>query len=288
MIHRSLVPALLALLLATTASPGAQVGSRDALHRALDEILDVYVRDGLVYYRALRSERRSLDAYLAALDRLTETDVAAWSRDEQIALWLNAYNGHVLKSVIDRYPIDGRAAEYPRNSIRQISGVFERAPRRVAGRSLTLDQIEVDVLGAFGDPRVTLALGRGSVGGGRLRSEAFAAGRLEEQLKSVAAEFTTRQELLRIDAGGGTVSVTPILSWREALFVGAYADKADARFAQRSPVERALVAFILPNLLPGEREFVQRNEFKVTFHAYDWRLNDLTGGAPSDRAAHVD
>jgi hypothetical protein len=278
MILRSALSALLALFLVVAASPSAQVGSREALHRALDDVLDVYVRDGLVYYRALRSERRSLDAYLGALERLTPGDVGGWSRDEQIALWLNAYNAHVLKAVIDRYPIDGRAEGYPRNSIRQIPGVFERTPRRVAGRSLTLDQVEVEVLAAFGDPRVTLALGRGSVGGGRLRSEAFAAGRLEEQLKSVAAEFATRQELLRIDANDGIVSVTPILSWREALFTGAYAEKADARFAQRSPVERALVAFILPNLLPGERDFIQRNTFRVTFHEYDWRLNDLTGG----------
>ena len=274
---RTVCSALLAALLVVTAAPGAQVGSRDSLHGPLDEVLDVYVRDGLVYYRALRSERRRLDAYLGTLERL---DADGWPREEQIALWLNAYNAHVLKAVIDRYPIDGRAAGYPRNSIRQIPGVFERTPRRVAGKNLSLDQIETEVLAAFEDPRVTLALGRGSVGGGRLRSEAFTGERLGEQLRSVAAEFTTRQELLRIDSGAGTVSVTPILSWREALFARAYADKVDARFSQRSPVERALVAFILPNLLPGEREFIQRNEFRMTYHEYDWRLNDLTGGAP--------
>ena len=76
------------------------------------------------------------------------------------------------------------------------------------------------------------------------------------------------------------MSVTPILSWREASFVAAYADRADPRFSSRSPIERAIVAFILPNLLPAERTFVQANQFTVSFHEYDWRLNDLTGGAP--------
>ena len=259
---------------------GAQTSGRGGLHGPLDEVLDVYVRDGLVYYRALRSERRKLDSYLAALERVTAGELAGRPREEQIAFWINAYNGHVLKAVIDRYPIAGRSAEYPRNSIRQIPGVFERAPRHVAGRRLTLDAMEREVLGGFGDPRVTLALGRGSVGGGRLRSEAFTGVDLETQLRSVAAEFTTRRELLRIDAPAGTVSVTPILSWREALFVAAYGDKADARFAQRSPLERALVAFVMPNLLPSEREFINRNDFRIIFHEYDWRLNDLTGGGP--------
>ena len=31
-------------------------------------------------------------------------------------------------------------------------------------------------------------------------------------------------------------------------------------------------------LLPLEREFVQKNEFRVAFQPFDWRLNDLTGG----------
>ena len=45
-----------------------------------------------------------------------------------------------------------------------------------------------------------LALGRGAIGGGRLRSEAFDAARLETQLAAVAAETLTRKEVVRIDA----------------------------------------------------------------------------------------
>jgi len=50
--------------------------------------------------------------------------------------------------------------------------------------------------------------------------------------------------------------------------------------AQRSPIERAIVAFVLPHLLPLEKELLQKNEFKLTYHPFDWRLNDLTGGSP--------
>ena len=83
--------------------------------------------------------------------------------------------------------------------------------------------------------------------------------------------------MLRIDRLTNQMSATPILSWREQEFVAAY-DKADPVFATRSPIERALIAFIKPNLLPLEKEFVGKNQFKVTFHEFDWRLNDLTGG----------
>ena len=84
--------------------------------------------------------------------------------------------------------------------------------------------------------------------------------------------------MVRIDRGGGQITVTPIVSWHEAEFVEAYDKGASGPFAQRSPVERALVAFFYKQLLPLEREFVQKNEFRVTYHPFDWRLNDLTGG----------
>ena len=74
------------------------------------------------------------------------------------------------------------ANAYPAKSIRQIPGAFERLTHRVAGRTLTLDQIEQTVLSGFGDPRVYLALGRGTEGGGRLRSEVFTDEKLEAQL----------------------------------------------------------------------------------------------------------
>ena len=35
-----------------------------------------------------------------------------------------------------------------------------------------------------------------------------------------------------------------------------------------------------PHRFPSEREFLALNTFQLKFGAYDWRLNDLTGGAP--------
>jgi hypothetical protein len=143
---------------------------------------------------------------------------------------------------------------------------------------VTLDEIEKSILAEFNEPRLSLALGRGAVGGGRLRSEAYTAARLPEQLEAIQAEFVTKDRLLKVDRTAGQISTTPILSWHEPEFVAAYGGKAPERFASRSPIERALIAFAAPNLLPLEKEFVEENQFKVTFQAFDWRLNDLTGG----------
>src|SRR5262245_41336714 len=261
------------------ASGAPQSGTSDALHRPLDQILDLNVRDGLVYYRALRSDRARLDRYAASLNVAPDV-YERWSREQKMAFWLNAYNAFVLQTVIDSYPIKGSSKSYPSNSVRQIPGAFEQSKHRAAGRSLTLDEIEKNVLPEFKDPRLYLALGRGAIGSGRLRSEAYVADRLKQQLDDLQQEFVSEQAMLKIDRSANVMSVTPIVSWRSAEFIQAYDAGATGPMAERSPIERAIVAFVAPKLLPLEKEFLQKNEFKVTYHPFDWRLNDLTGGAP--------
>jgi hypothetical protein len=245
------------------------------LHRPFDQLLDVYVRDGFVYYNALRIERRGIDAYVASLNSQAAESLAKGSGDEQKAFWINAYNALVLRTVIDHFPIRGRAKEYPAGSIRQIPGAFEKASHRVAGRQVSLDGIEKDILAPLGDARVFLALGRGSYGGGRLRSEAFDAPTIEQQLAAVAVESASRVELVAIDEASNVVTMSPLFSWREPIFVATFADKAAPAFAQRSALERAVLALISDHVSTPERLFLQKNAFKMQFHEYDWRLNDL-------------
>ena len=264
---------VLVLLLAGAALPSGREQSRDPLHSGFDQLLDLYVRDGFVYYSALRSDRARLDRYIADLGGASLT--ARESREQQLAFWINAYNAFVLRTVIDNFPIRGASKEYPRDSIRQIPGAFEKRTHRAAGRTVTLDQIEKEMLLPLGDARAFLALGRGSVGGGRLRSEAFDASRLNDQLDDVAAETVSRKEIVRVDAVANQLTVSPVFSWREAAFVESFAKQANAIFKERSPLERAVLGLIAPHLVGAEADMLNKNEFRMVFHEYDWRLNDL-------------
>jgi hypothetical protein len=273
--------AAIALIVALSVSTlGAQPETPvtvDAMHRPFDEILDIYVRDGLVYYFALRQERGKFDRYVQALGEVSAETLKSWSRERQLAYWINAYNAFVLRTVIDSYPIRGRATDYPANSIRQIPGAFERRTFRAGGRMLTLDAIEKDVIGEFGEPRALLALSRGAVGGPRLKSEAFSSERLESQLATMASELPTHRDLIFVDVSNERLSVNPLFSWREAIFTKALGDRAPAIYATRSPLERAVLALIDPLLVPSEAEFLRKNTFRMAFHDFDWKLNDLTG-----------
>src|SRR5436309_13172608 len=93
---------VLMMALGLVASPRAQ--------SAYDQLLDLYVRDGFVYYRALKQDRAKFDAYVAGLSTAA---IDQAPKDEQLAFWLNAYNAVVLRTIGGQYPIPRRTAEYP-------------------------------------------------------------------------------------------------------------------------------------------------------------------------------
>lgn len=252
----------------------------DALHVPFDALVDMHVRDGLVYYRALQADRGRLNRYIASLNAPSVVSgYAKWSDDQKKAFWLNAYNALVLRTVVGHYPIRGAAKGYPANSIRQIPGAFEKTPHTIAGKSVTLDHIETTILAEFDDPRVYLALGRGAIGSGRLRSEAFSTKGVDRQLAQTKAQFATTPRWARVDALTGKVSISPIVSWRSAAFIEEYADDS-FDLPKREPIERAVIGFLRPHLLEAEEEFIKKNTFQLTYEPFDWRLNDLTGGRP--------
>jgi hypothetical protein len=266
-----LVAIAIALIVSAT---HAQEPQAEAVRPAnvFDEILDTHVRDGWVRYRALKLDRAKLDGYI---DQLRNASVGRRTRDEQLAFWLNAYDALVLQTVIDHYPIRGRSSLYPPDSIRQIPGAFDKKLHLVAGRRLTLDQMEQRVLARFADPRVYFAISRGAVGGGRLRSEAFVGARVQEQLSSVANECSHRPQCIRFDREANKLWANQIFAWREKDFILRYATSPRSALERRKPIERAVIAFVEPTLLSTEREVVKSNTFQLAYQRFDWSLNDL-------------
>ncbi|HSL22466.1 MAG TPA: DUF547 domain-containing protein [Vicinamibacterales bacterium] len=259
---------LFAVLLAAPAFSQQPPSTADPLHRPFDQMLDLYVRDGLVYYRAVRADRARLTRYVTALGGVARATYNGWTREEKIAFWINAYNAFALQTAASAYPIRG-------NSIRNVPGAFDKRQHRAAGRMVTLDQIENTILQEFKDPRVYFSLGRAAMGSGRLRSEAYTSARLEEQLGRQTTEFLQEQEHVRIDQLDGTLAVSPIIGWHEAEFIAAYGGAERTKFANRSPIERAVLALVDSVLLPAERAYLDKGEFKVVYQEFDWTLNEL-------------
>jgi len=125
-------------------------------------VLSAYVDpNGMVNYKQLKADSKNLDAFVAEMADLTAGIYEKWSKVDKIAFWLNAYNACTLKAIIDNYPIRSsffKSAVYPKNSIRQIPGVWDKLKFNVMGKSLTLKHIEHNILRKeFDEPRIHTA-----------------------------------------------------------------------------------------------------------------------------------
>lgn len=248
----------------------------DQAHGAWDRILKAYTSDGLVSYAALKAEPKALESYLDSLGDVTEADYGAWNRDRQIAFWINAYNALTLKVILDHYPIEPSfpaTLRYPKNSIRQIPGVWKAFKFLVMKRAMTLDDIEHETLRKrFHEPRVHMALVCAARGCPPLRAEAYAGAKLEEQLDDQARLFLKDPAKFRIDRDAGRVHLSSIFKWFGGDFMEKYAP-AEA-FGGSHQAESASLSFISRYLDAEDRRYLAAGKYKVAYLDYDWSLNE--------------
>ncbi|MDF1797637.1 MAG: DUF547 domain-containing protein [Planctomycetota bacterium] len=220
----SIVPLMLS---ACSASPGAltstataPAGEFDHGHELLDGLLARHVRPNGVDYDGLANESEALDRYLAGLHAVGPDQLEGWSREQRYAFWINTYNAHILRLIVDAR----RAGEV--QSIRDLGGNLinriwdqELIPIQAlnpngASRLLTFSEVEHEILRPrFQDARVHAAINCASVSCPPLLPEAFEAGRLEQQLDQAMAAFLADSTRNQLDQGAGELRLSLIFDW---------------------------------------------------------------------------
>ena len=118
-------------------------------------------------YERLKANRSVLDRVVAGLNADAARGEPSWRRDQRMAFWINAYNALTLQAIVNHYPIRGGGwfSRGPSPSIRQIPGVWTTLKWPVAGKTVTLDDIEHKILRPqFAEPRIHFAINCASVG----------------------------------------------------------------------------------------------------------------------------
>jgi hypothetical protein len=80
-----------------------------------------------------------------------------------------------------------------------------------------------------------------------------------------------------VDRAADQVLVNALLGWQAERFASLAGEDTGTG---RTALERGVVSLIGPALFPSERAFLAENTFRLVYHEFDWRLNDLTGGRP--------
>ena len=212
-----------------------------------DAVLAARARNGGFDYRgATGQEKKRLAAYLANLGDANEARMTA---DEKKAFYINAYNAMAIAIALDRYPI---------RSIRDVDGAFQKIERRVAGESLSLDDIE-NRLRALSDARIHFAIVCVSESCPPLAPRAYTADGISAALDRQARAFINDPKKNAIDRKSGRIALSKIFDWNRKEFErdGGTLTKYVARYRNDADTASWLAS-------TGETpEFLE----------YDWALN---------------
>lgn len=218
-----------------------------------------------VDYPGFQADQAQLQAYLSELSAVTHEQYQQWSREQQLAFLINAYNAFTVQLILGHYPLE---------SIKQIGGLFSNAWRQpfipLLGQTLTLDEIEHGMLrqpGVFDDPRIHFAVNCASIGCPALRNEAFEAGRLDAQLEDGQQRFLRDRSRNRYDPKRTRFLVSKIFQW--------YGKDFATRWGS---LERYLQQHASILASPTELERA-RSTADIDFSFYDWNLNQRQPGS---------
>ncbi|MCB9682815.1 MAG: DUF547 domain-containing protein [Alphaproteobacteria bacterium] len=239
---------MLSILIATTAWAGTP--SFDATYADYAAVLDGAVTDAGVDYDKLAGRKDRLDRFLTTI---ATVDPSGWTRDAQLAFWVNAYNATTLDLVLDHLPL---------TSIRDLDGgnPWKARTFQVGGRTVTLDQMEHEHARKLADGRVHAVINCASKGCPPLPAKPLRPEDVDAQLDAAARRWVRTNAWV---AQGSTLALSHIFEW--------YADDFTAwRVADvpgANPAQAAGVGFVrafgaeLPSFT------------SVGWHPYDWSLN---------------
>jgi len=243
-------------------------------HEVFEHLLQSYVDDkGDIDYERWRQEQadlRSLDSYLAAVSRFSpeSTPDRFLRRSDELAYWLYAYNAYVIKSILDRWPLDSVTNVKAPLEIVKGLGFFYQLRFVFGGKAYSLYAVENDIIRArYRDARIHFVLNCGSESCPALRPELPVAEELEPFLQQAVVDFVSDERNVRIDHEKKEVVLSMIFKWFRKDFIN------DLR-RRGLPSERGLidyVASVAPE--PLRKELAVSADYAIVFNDYDWAVN---------------
>ena len=247
----------------------------DHSHKAWDDLVKKHVvlvnggKASKVNYVAFGKDRAALKTYLDTLSAVPESEFKGWSKPQQMAFLINAYNGFTVELILQNYPV---------KSIKDIGGVFDNRWKRkffkLFGQDFYLDKIEHETLrkpGAYDEPRVHFAVNCASIGCPMLREEAFAADKLDKQLEEQTVRFLSDRSRNRY--ADGKLEVSMIFNWFKDDWSSGYKG-----FDGKTPAITSREAWfgryakVLADA-PADQQKIAEGKAAIGHLEYDWSLN---------------
>ncbi len=241
-----------AMLLAALAGPASAQTSdagADPLHSAFAEVLTANVSDGEVNYPGIAGDARFAE-YVTFLASFDPSNLA--TREEQLAYWINAYTALAIQGILN--------GKSPSSFFGRV-GYFKNTKYDVGGDEINLYDLERDIIIPLGEPRIHFAIVCASFSCPKLRSEAYTAENLEEQLEANTRQFINDETRNRFDREKKVAHLSKIFDW------------FPEDFEQHSGSVLEYVAKYVDD--PKLAEELRAGGYKIKHLKYDWSLNGI-------------
>jgi hypothetical protein len=241
----------------------------DHNYAAWDALLKKHVRwlpDGKqsrANYKGFAADRAELKKVLDGFSAVSAAQFGAFSKDQQQAFLINAYNAFTVEIILSKYP--------DIKSIKEL-GSFNRGPWKnefftLLGEKHHLDWIEHEQLRPkYAEPRVHVAVNCASIGCPALYPEAFTAPKLDAMLEDGMRRFLGDRTRNRYE--GGKLQVSNIFKWFKEDF-----EKGNKGFGKLEDVFAKYADLLTTD--EAARGQIKAKTVSISHLDYDWSLNDL-------------
>jgi len=210
-------------------------------HSLWDELLKKYVNDdGDVDYKGFKNNSEKLNNYITYLSKHVPSN--EWSKDEKLAYFINVYNAHTIKLIIDNYPT---------KSIKDISNPWSKNRITIGDNMYSLSDIEHNILRKMDEPRIHFVINCASISCPKLLNKAYSSENVETLLENSAKDFIADTNKNRISKD--KVQLSKIFDWYKKDFT----------------VHGSLIDYI--------NQYISikiDSNAKITYLEYDWNLNE--------------
>ena len=215
-----------------------------------------------VDYAHLKQDNAPLTQVINKFSAVTQTEFDQWSKNQQMAFLINAYNALTIELILTKYP--------KLLSIKDLGSLFESPWKKqffkLLGAKHHLDWIEHEMLRTrYQDPRIHTAIVCASISCPALRSEAYTATKLDPQLEDGMRRFISDKTRNRYH--NGKLEVSAIFKWFRADF-----EKGDKGFKSIADVFARYAHDMTSD--PRDQTKIRAKTAPITFLEYDWSLND--------------
>ncbi|MEH6535089.1 MAG: DUF547 domain-containing protein [Psychroserpens sp.] len=207
--------------------------------KAANAFFNENVSNGKVAYSKIHNNPEALNKLVALAETVSvsKNDVKTYQ-----AFWINAYNISVIKGIVKNFPMKSPLDK---------AGFFDKTKYKIAGESITLNDIENKKLRAqFSDARFHFVLVCGAVGCPPLINKAYQPNTLEAQLQRQAEIALNNPSFIKIKKNN--VELSEIFKWYKEDFVknGNEIDYINTFRIEKIPFKS-----------------------KVSYYSYNWNLN---------------